>query len=330
MAERIDGSLVLDCIDLSNPDIHQSASLMKKACMDSGIFYVTNHGIREEVMAEVFAQIKKLFSLPLKEKMKLMIDNNRGYTVPKKNQFVDPETNLESQAEGYGIIQEVRDGETILEKPLGVPNVWPSNDTLPGWKEIMIKYLQEVLDVGRAVSRIIAVALDLNVDFFDQPQFLGNALSYIVINHYKVGGVDPTKEPILGTPTHTDPCLITVLASDGLPGLQICKDVNTKPRIWTNVAPLKGAFIVSVGDMLERMTNCVFKSPVHRVQHRQDRYSIPYFLFPSRDAILECLPSCKSAENPAKFPPIESKELMSFIFGELRNGRVPVIDVTKY
>lgn len=40
-------------------------------------------------------------------------------------------------------------------------------------------------NVGRAIGRIIALALDLNVDFFDQPEILGNkTASYSNMFHY--------------------------------------------------------------------------------------------------------------------------------------------------
>ncbi|KAJ4713848.1 2-oxoglutarate (2OG) and Fe(II)-dependent oxygenase superfamily protein [Melia azedarach] len=62
--------------------------------------------------------------------------------------------------------------------------------------------------------------------------------------------------------------------------------------------------------MLERLSNCVFRSTLHRVVADQERYSIAFFLSPSHDGIIECLPTCKSEENPAKFPPIKCRELL--------------------
>lgn len=58
--------------------------------MDSGFFYVVNHGISQEFMDEVFAQSKRFFSLPLKEKMKLLRnEKHRGYT-PILDEHLDP------------------------------------------------------------------------------------------------------------------------------------------------------------------------------------------------------------------------------------------------
>lgn len=122
----------LNCIDLSNPDINQSVNLLKQvrslvrfgfyydpfnrflcfitwmgqfnywlcffflfqACLDSGFFYVVNHGISQEFMDEVFTQSKRFFTLPLKEKMKaLRNEKHRGYT-PVLDELLDPENQV--------------------------------------------------------------------------------------------------------------------------------------------------------------------------------------------------------------------------------------------
>ncbi|KAJ4713820.1 2-oxoglutarate (2OG) and Fe(II)-dependent oxygenase superfamily protein [Melia azedarach] len=253
--------------------------------------------------------------------MKLMVERNRGYKLPLKNQFIDQETNQQAHGEAFCMVDELPDADKDAEKPLRGPNVWPPADALPEWKETILKYQEEVLNVGRAVARIIAVALDLNVDYFDRQEFLGNALPYLSLNHYGVEGADPLKEYILGTPAHSDPSFITLLATDQVPGLQICKNIHAKPRMWENVSPLKGAFIVNIGDMLERMSNCIFRSTMHRVLFRQDRYTIAFFVYPSHDGVIECIPSCKSEENPPKYPPIKGEELLGIIFQEVAAGR---------
>lgn len=67
---------------------------MVKACLDSGFFYVVNHGISEEFMDEVFAQSRTLFGLSLSEKMKLLRnEKHRGYT-PVLDEVLDPENQV--------------------------------------------------------------------------------------------------------------------------------------------------------------------------------------------------------------------------------------------
>ena len=98
--------------------------------------------------------------------------------------------------------------------------------------------------------------------------------------------------------------MITLLATDDTPGLQIL----TKDGTWMDVPPKENAFIVNIGDMLERWSNGLYKSTVHRVltSGEKERYSMPFFFEPSFDTVVECLPVCCSKDNPPKFPPTTS------------------------
>ncbi|KAK7830147.1 hypothetical protein CFP56_028548 [Quercus suber] len=118
---------VLNCIDLSNADVHQSFSLLKQEFMD-----------------EVFAQSRRMFEQPLSEKMKhLRNEKHRGYT-PILDELLDPENQLKrfvfchqvspfffqlgDYKEGYYIGEEVAEGDPKAEKPFYGPNVWPERD----------------------------------------------------------------------------------------------------------------------------------------------------------------------------------------------------------
>lgn len=303
---------VLNCIDLSSADIQQSVSLLKQACLDCGFFYVVNHGISQEFMEEVFSQSKRFFKMPLNEKMKVLRnEKHRGYT-PVLDELLDPDTQVRGDyKEGYYIGVEVPEGDPESEKPFYGPNVWPAPDCLPGWRETMERFHREALEVAKAVARIIALALDLDADFFDKPEMLGQAIATLRLLHYEGQISDPSKG-MYGAGAHSDYGLITLLATDEVAGLQICKDRDAKPQLWEDVAPMKGAFIVNLGDMLERWSNCIFKSTLHRVLGTgRERYSIAFFVEPSHDCLVECLPTCKSDKNPPKFPPIKCETYLS-------------------
>ncbi|CAN0901481.1 2-oxoglutarate-Fe(II) type oxidoreductase hxnY [Linum grandiflorum] len=331
-----DSVSVLNCIDLSSTNIQNSVSSLKQACLDCGFFYVVNHGISREFMAEVFHQSRKFFELPGNEKMKVLRnEKHRGYT-PELDELLDPQNQVHGDyKEGYYIGVEVPEDDPEADKPFYGPNVWPSSDLLPDWRETMEKFHQQALDVARAVARIIALALDLEADFFDKPEMLGQPIAVMRLLHYGGQVSDPSKG-LYGAGAHSDYGLITLLATDDICGLQICKDKDAQPQVWEYVAPMQGkdkvknaiqsvedtdvfslplfnrAFVVNLGDMLERWSNCIFKSTLHRVLgNGQERYSIAYFVEPSHDCLVECLPTCKSEENPPKFPPIKCSTYLS-------------------
>ncbi|KAG8656957.1 hypothetical protein MANES_03G026000v8 [Manihot esculenta] len=271
---------VLNCIDLSSSDIQQSVSLLKQACLDCGFFYVVNHGISQEFMDQVFFESKKFFQLPLDEKMNLLRnEKHRGYT-PVLDELLDPDNQLHGDyKEGYYIGVEVPEDDPQAEKPFYGQNVWPADYLLPGWRQTMERFHKEALEVARAVARIIALALNLEADFFDRPEMLGQPITVLRLLHYGGQISDPSKG-IFGAGAHSDYGLITLLATDDVVALQICKDKNAQPQVWEYVAPIRGAFVVNLGDMLERWSNCIFRSTLHRVVgNGRERYSVSPYLF---------------------------------------------------
>lgn len=52
---------------------------------------------------------------------------------------------------------------------------------------------------------------------------------------------------VYGAGAHTDYGMLTVLATDGTPGLQIHADGK-----WSPVQPIPETFVINLGDMLER------------------------------------------------------------------------------
>lgn len=168
----------------------------------------------------------------------------------------------------------------------------------------MEQYHREALGVAKALARIIALALDLDADFFDKQEMLGEPIATLRLLYYE-GNISNLAKGVYGAGAHSDYGLLTLLATDDVVGLQICKDKDAQLQIWEFVAPLRGALIVNLGDMLERWSNCIFRSTLHRVVlNGQARYSVAYFVEPNHDCLVECLPSCHSEANPPKFPPI--------------------------
>ena len=78
--------------------------------------------------------------------------------------------------------------------------------------------------------------------------------------------------------------------------------MHSRDGEWLFVPPVEGAIVVNVGDLLMRWSNDVLRSTPHCVMDDPRivgdvvpaRYSMAYFCNPSRDTLVECLPTCTS------------------------------------
>ena len=110
----------------------------------------------------------------------------------------------------------------------------------------------------------------------------------------------------IGIGSHTDLQCFTLLWQDQNGGLQV---LNNEGQ-WIKASPVDETFVVNIADFLQRLSNDRFKSTVHRVYNRStvDRLSMPFFFGFNFNEKCGVLPSCTSAENPAKYEPISCGE----------------------
>jgi isopenicillin N synthase-like dioxygenase len=77
---------------------------------------------------------------------------------------------------------------------------------------------------------------------------------------------------------------------------------------------MPGTFAVNIGDLMAEWTNDVWVSTLHRVANpppekaHESKTSLILFHQPNYDAVVECIPSCCSAERPAKYSRTTSGE----------------------
>ncbi|XP_022732379.1 2-oxoglutarate-Fe(II) type oxidoreductase-like isoform X3 [Durio zibethinus] len=191
-------------------------------------------------------------------------------------------------------------------------NQWPSEEDLPSWRSTMEAYYEKVLSAGMKLISLVALALNLDEDFFQKLGALNEPMAFLRLLHYP-GDVDSSREGVYGASAHSDYGMLTLLLTDGVPGLQVCREKSKQPQVWEDVPSMSGAFIVNIGDMMERWTNCLFRSTMHRVMLTgEERYSVAFFVEPNKDCIVECLESCCSESCPPRyrFPPIRSSDYL--------------------
>lgn len=91
---------------------------------------------------------------------------------------------------------------------------------------------------------------------------------------------------------HTDYGCTTFLLADDIKGALQVLGKGGDGENWINADPVKGAYVVNIGDMMEVWTNGMWKSTLHRVVHHGNsfRVSVPFFFEPNWDARYISLP----------------------------------------
>ncbi|CAL0312304.1 unnamed protein product [Lupinus luteus] len=295
--------LNLPIIDLSSHDRLSTANSIRQACMEYGFFYLVNHDIEKEFVEEVFNHSNNFFSLPHEHKINLARKAYRGYT-PLYCEQLNPAPNSKGDSKESFYIG------TLEDTTSANLNQWPSQELLPDWKPTMESFFWKLLATGKELLSLIALSLNLDEGFFKKIESLNKPEAFLRLLRYP--GELGSCEEEYGSSPHTDYGMITLLLTDGVPGLQICKDKFKQPQVWEDVTHVEGAFIVNIGDMMERWTNCVYRSTLHRVMPTgKERYSVAFFLDPPSDCVVECFETCCSDSSPPRFPPIRSGDYLN-------------------
>jgi isopenicillin N synthase-like dioxygenase len=232
--------------------------------------------------------------------------------------------NLTSK-EGIDIGADIVHGSsiTVAGDPLREPSPLPADDRLPGWRTAAAAYFLAMERVGGTLMHSLARSIGLSPCYFDdafrrglstlrlirypprQPAELAAVLDPAVW----VDGL-PTGRHMMGAP-HTDSGLVTLLAQDGVAGLQ----VRSRNDCWSDVLPLEGTLVVNFGQVLEQWSAGRIRATEHRVLGTGvERYSIPFFYEARAEATISPLP----IDPPDRFVPFQYgdflwKRMTSFV-----------------
>lgn len=268
------------------------------ACREIGFFYVANHSVPPALTDAVFATSAAFFAQPDAAKRAVAYDvrGNRGY-VPMKGEALDPTRPADlKEVFNVGLELAADDPELAAGRLFRARNLWPA---MPGFRDTMLAYFDACHGLGRALHRAFAVDLGLPPDFFEDK--LDRPMAVLRLLHYPAAP-ERAEAGQLGAGEHTDYGCVTLLATDGVGGLE----VRTRAGEWLAAPHVPGAFVCNIGDCLMRWTNDVYVSTPHRVVSPagRQRHSIAFFLDPNPDADIACLPGCATAERPARYAPI--------------------------
>ena len=271
---------------------------LSKACRDTGFFLVKGHGIPQELIDDTLSAADRFFDLPEEQKAPLDIlnnSNNRGWTAHGTENLDDSKPGQIDRKEAFNIGLELAPDDLRMGQPFRGPNVWPD---VPGFRDTALRYFDAVHRLGVELHRPIALDLGLDEHYFDA--FLDEPLATLRMLRYPGGS---SGENEIGAGAHTDYGSITVLYSDGEPGLQL----QPRGQEWIDVPAIPGAFIINIADCLMRWTNDIYVSTPHRVLvPKNPRRSLAFFLDPNPDAVIEALPGT----GRSKYPPVTGADYL--------------------
>lgn len=272
-----------------------------------GFCCFSNHGIPQALIHAAYEDFRDFFALPEDVKKQYHLEGKggaRGYTpfkveTAKDQKLADLKEFWHVGPEGHGTLE----------------NVWPTE--VPLFRSHATALYQSMEAVATRILASMALHIGLPADYFrtrvDQGDTILRALHYPPVR--------PEDLPAVRAGAHEDIDLITLLVGATDSGLELL----TKEKTWLPIKAQENTLIVNVGDMLQRLTNHVYRSTTHRVvnpegsQTTKPRYSMPFFVHPNADFLIETLPQCITPDNPNQYPePITSQDFLNQRLKEIK------------
>lgn len=269
---------MIPSIDLNALNTGTPAALaaMRTAATGVGFATVYNTALSPAQVRDVIEIYRAFFKLPDAQKTPYAMTGtgaNRGWGAAGSEQ-VDPEANPDyKQFFDSGVRLPAQDARTAM--PVYAPNVWP--DVPAEFEPLISAYYEDARGVAMNVLRGVAQSIGAPRDAFDAGFDVPMALlrgNYYPARPSWAGAKD------FGIATHTDYGCLTLLATDGSPGLEVRK----RGGGWIPVSAEPGTFIINFGEMMELWTDGMVQATPHRVVGGvNERVSVPLFFNPAHD-----------------------------------------------
>ncbi len=285
---------------LSARRLHERDTLaaMDRACREWGVFFLADHRLHDS--GGLLECARRFFHQPLNLKHRVRRTQSNPWG------FFDEE-----------LTKNTRDWKEIYD-------VGPEKgDWVPQWPErnAAFRALCEAhyaacealsFELLCAISGNLGVAGDFLFHAFEPDH-----ASFLRLNYYPTCAAPAApatattpQDGYLGVNHHTDSGVLTLLASDGEPGLEVFLD-----EAWRSVVAPPGVLIVNIGDVVQVWSNDRYRAPLHRVRCRRnrERLSAPFFFNPRESFDYSPLSTAASNARP---------RYRAINFGEFRSRRV--------
>lgn len=276
-----------------------------KAYEEIGFVALKGHFLNDQLVDELYGEVKQFFDLPVETKQKYEIPGiggQRGYVGFGKE-----------TAKGFkkGDLKEFWHFGQYLEEGSKYATEYPDNVEVaenPKFNMVGKEAYQMLEKTGVYVLRALALYLNLDEFYFDKYVAEGNSILRPI--HYP----PITQEPdnAVRAAAHGDINLITLLMGAQGKGLQVMNHEGE----WIDAIAQPDELMINVGDMLSRHTNNKLKSTIHQVVNPPrelwgtSRYSIPFFMHPVSEMPLNALENCVDENNPKLYEDTSAGEFL--------------------
>ena len=272
---------------LVDPDAPSSVPAeIDRACREVGFFLIAGHGIANADRLAMDAAARAFFARSASEKQAVSLASGgrawRGW-FPLGGELTSGVPDLK---EGYYVGRHLPADHpaVVAGRLLAGPNLWP--DDGGALAAVVDRWMVQVERVGQAVLGAMAVGLGLDRRFFARTLTADPTVLFRIFR-YPPHPSGSEGDGRWGVAEHSDYGLLTLLAHDGRPGLEV-----HSPSGWVGVPADPELIVCNLGDMLDRLTGGRYRSTPHRVRNHAegDRLSFPFFLDPGWDAVVDPLP----------------------------------------
>jgi len=296
---------VIDMADAFRGDraaMGRAAREIEAACTTSGFFYISGHGVPDQVIARTLQEARDFFHLPLEAKRRVAINaRHRGWNALGDALMYEAKRPDYKEFYSIGLELPEDDPDVLAGEKLRGPNNWPEDR--PGFRAALSAYYADMRQRGQLLLRCVALSLGQAPDVFAASYTKPLQRTQII---YYPPQPPTADEEQFGLAPHTDFGCITLLWQDENGGLEVLERSSGR---WIAAPPIPGTLVINVGDLLGRWTNDRYASTPHRVLNRsgRERFSIATFHDPDFKAMVD--PRALGVpEAECRYPPISAGE----------------------
>jgi isopenicillin N synthase-like dioxygenase len=295
----------------------QFITAVGESLSEIGFFAVQNHSISPQLTQAAYRVAQQFFHLPATVKSRYFAaekKGQRGYTGYGREHAKD------SAAPDLKEFWQVGRPDVADDHPvhrLYGPNVWPDQDC-PEFRTVMTDLYLGLDQLGKILLEAAALHLgEVPQRFRDLVEDSDTIVR--VLYYPPVAGDVPAGA--VRSAAHEDINLITLLSGATAEGLELL----ARDGSWMPVHTGFDTIVVDAGDMLQNLTNGLYRSTTHRVVNPGDshseRFSMPCFVHPRTEVDLTPLPSCLARTGGVKrFPDVSAGQFLSQRLREIGLG----------